>query len=649
MLTPLRVLMVEDSEDDALLLLRALKKSGYEPAARRVQTGEDMTFALMSQPWDIILCDYHLPGFSGIDAILLLKKMNLDIPLIVVSGAIGEETALDCIHRGASDYIMKGNLARLGLSVGREMEKKEMRARQNKDEEALRQSEEKFKTIANYTVDWESWFGPDGKYLWVNPAVERITGYSADEILAMSDFISTIIAEEDRNSFINQFHNALAGTRGENFEFRYLHRNGSKLWLSVSWQPVFDGEGNFLGIRTSGRDITAVKQAEEERRNLEKQLFVAQKIEALGALAGGIAHDFNNILSGIIGYAELAGRQANETARSRSIEQILNAAERARKLVQQILAFSRPMEQHKKPMDLQTVVQEALQLLRATIPTTIEMRRKLPDEPVIIDADYTQMHQVIMNICTNAAQAMGEKGGILNLLVNTENLSTPQASEINLKAGSYVRISISDTGQGIAPEIIDRIFDPFFTTKEIGEGTGLGLSVVYTIVKNHEGSVQVKSQPGQGTAFHIYLPCLKQQMTGSEPSDAEPVPGGSERILFVDDEEGIVELAQRMLSDLGYHVTACNDSREALNIYESDPESFDLVITDMTMPNLSGSELAQKIIRLRPGQPIVLCTGFSSYIDAEKAKQIGIKTFLLKPVSRRKLAVTIRKILDNHG
>jgi len=649
MLTPLRVLMVEDSEDDALLLLRALKKSGYEPEARRVQTGEDMTFALMSQPWDIILCDYHLPGFSGTDAIALLMKMNLDIPLIVVSGAIGEETALDCIHRGASDYIMKGNLARLGLSVGRELEKKEMRARQKKDEEALRESGEKFKTIANYTVDWESWFGPDGKYLWVNPAVERITGYSAEEVLTMPDFISVIIAEEDRESFISQFQNALAGTRGENFEFRYRHKNGEKLWLSVSWQPVFDGEGNFLGIRTSGRDITAVKQAEKERRNLEKQLFVAQKIEALGALAGGIAHDFNNILSGIIGYAELAGREDNETARSRSIEQILNAAERARKLVQQILAFSRPMEQHKKPMDLQMVVQEALQLLRATIPTTIEMRRKLPDEPVIIYADYTQMHQVIMNICTNAAQAMGEKGGILNLLINTENLSTPQASEMNLKAGSYVRISISDTGQGIAPKIIDRIFDPFFTTKEIGEGTGLGLSVVYTIVKNHEGSVQVKSQPGQGTAFHIYLPCLKQQMTGSEPSDAEPIPRGSEHILFVDDEEGIVELAQRMLSDLGYQVTACNDSREALNIYESDPESFDLVITDMTMPNLSGSELAQKIIRLRPGQPIVLCTGFSSYIDAEKAKQIGIKTFLLKPVSRRKLAVTIRKILDDNG
>ena len=341
---PLKVLMVEDLEDDALLLIRTLRKSGYDPAAERVQSSEEMTFALASQPWDIILCDFHLPGFSGIDAIEIVKKMNLDIPIIVVSGAIGEEMALECIHRGASDYIMKGNLTRLGLAAGRVLKERELRAKQRQDEEALRQSEEKFKTIANYTVDWESWFGPDGKYLWVNPAVERLTGYSADEVLAMPDFISVIIAEEDRDSFSRYFKEALTGTRGDNFEIRYLHKNGSTLWLSVSWQPVFDAQGNFLGIRTSGRDITAVKQAEAERLTLEKQLFDAQKMEALGALAGGIAHDFNNILGGIMGHAELATLQTDESIRSQNIQQILNSAERARNLVKQILAFSRPAE-----------------------------------------------------------------------------------------------------------------------------------------------------------------------------------------------------------------------------------------------------------------------------------------------------------------
>ena len=649
MLIPLRVLMVEDSEDDALLLIRTLKKNGYTPAAERVQTAQDMTLALLSHPWDIILCDFHLPGFSGIDAIELLKYMNLDIPLIVVSGAIGEETALDCIHRGASDYIMKGNLARLGLAVRRELEKKEMRARHKEDEEALRRSEEKFKTIANYTVDWESWFGPDGKYLWVNPDVERITGYSADEVLAMPDFISVIIAREDRDSFLQHFQSALTGTRGDNFRIRYLHKNGSKLWLSVSWQSVFDTQDNFLGIRTSSRDITAVKQAEEERSNLEKQLFEAQKMEAIGTLAGGIAHDFNNILSGIMGYAELAALQTEESLRSKNIQQILFAAERARNLVKQILAFSRHVGQDKKPMDLQTVVQEALKLLHATIPTTIEIRHELTDQPAIIDADYTQMHQVILNICTNAAHEMGEKGGVIGVRLTREYISDEQAIEVHLKPGSYIKLSISDTGQGIDPAIIHRIFDPFFTTKKIGEGTGLGLSVVYGIVKNHDGVVQVESRPGQGATFHICLPCLEGQNTLPESSTAGPIPGGAERILFVDDEETIVELTKIILAHLGYQVTVCTDSRQALKLYESNPEGFDLIITDMTMPHLSGSELAQQIKKLRPGQPIILCTGYSSYINAEVAAELGIKTFLLKPVARQELAVAVRNALDENG
>jgi len=649
MLIPLRALLVEDSEDDALLLIRTLKKSGYEPVVERVQTSEDMTQALLNHPWDIILCDFHLPGFSGIEAIALLKKMNLDIPLIVVSGAISEEAALICIHYGACDYIMKNNLTKLGMAVARELEKKEMRVRQKNDEEALRQSEEKFKTIANYTVDWESWFGPDGKCLWVNPGVERITGYSAEEVLAMTAPISVMIAEDDRDSFSRKFRNALTGTRGENFAIRCLHKNGSKFWLSISWQPVFDTRGNFLGIRTSGRDVTAIKQAEEERLNLEKQLFVSQKMEAIGTLAGGVAHDFNNILSGIMGYAELALGQKDESIRSRNIQQILNAAERARNLVRQILAFSRHVEQDKKPMDLQGAVQEAMKLLRASIPKNIEMQQAFADQPVMIYADYTQMHQVIMNICTNAAYAMGEKGGILEVRLVRENISEEQAGEVHLKPGSYARLSIADTGEGIDPAIVDRIFDPFFTTKKIGEGTGLGLSVVYGIVKNHEGMVQVRSRPAQGTAFHIYLPCLDGQRTGSESTGDQPVPGGSERILFVDDEEDLVSLMQIMLTDLGYRVTACVDGREALKIFETDPDGFDLIITDMTMPHLSGSELAQQIIKLRPGQPVILCTGYSSYINAEKAADLGVKLFLLKPVSKRQLAVAIREALDGNG
>lgn len=648
MLKPLRVLLVEDLEDDALLIVRTLRKGGFEPAYERVQTAEEMTFALLNAAWDIILCDYHMPGFSGLDAILLLKKMNLDIPLIIVSGAIGEETALDCIHRGASDYIMKGNPARLGLSVQRELEKKVLRARQKSDEEALRRSEEKFKTIANYTVDWESWFGPDGKYLWVNPAVERITGYTPEEVLAMPDFISVMVFEEDRESFIRHFQTALTGTRGNNFEIRCVRKDKTHFWLSVSWQPVYDEQGGFLGIRTSGRDITSVKKAEEERFHLEKQLFNSQKMEAIGALAGGIAHDFNNMLSAMMGYAELALEPSAEDRRRQNIQQVLNAARRAGNLVRQILSFSRHAELDKKPLELQSIVREAMKLLRATIPSNIDIRQQLPDKPMVVLADDTQMHQVIMNLCTNAAQAMGERGGRIDITLRAEEHSADPCTG-NSKSEKCARIIISDSGPGISPDIINRIFDPFFTTKKTGEGTGLGLSVVYGIIKNHDGSIRVESEPGRGTTFDVWLPLAdSMHQASSRPSPAaSAVETGSEHILVVDDEEDLAFLMQSALSALGYRVTACTSSPEALNLFLADPAAFDLVITDMTMPHLSGSELAQEILKRKPTQPVILCSGYSSFMDADKAAAIGIRAFLLKPLSRRELAAAVRKVLDD--
>jgi PAS domain S-box-containing protein len=645
-LKPLRVLMIEDSEDDALLISHALEKGGFIPDTQRVETVQELSEALRDRPWDVILCDFNLPNFSGMNAIDLLRELHMDIPLLLVSGVIGEEMAVECMRRGANDYIMKENLSRLCPAIERELADASSRSKRRQAEEALRKSEANFKTIANYTVDWESWFGPDGKYLWVNPAVERITGYSADEVLAMPDFISVMIAEEDQVLFRERFNNAILGSRGDNFEFRCLHRDGLKLWLSVSWQPVFDSDGNFLGIRTSGRDITPRKQAEEERRLLEKQLFEAQKMEAIGTLAGGIAHDFNNILSGIIGYAELAEYQTDEKNRQQNIRQLLKATERARELVKQILAFSRHVEYDKKPMDLNLVIREAMKLLRATVPTTIDMRSHIADHPVIIDADFTQIHQVIMNICTNATHAMGAKGGILDLALSQEEIKVGSLSrELDLASGIYAKLRISDTGYGIDPVNMPRIFEPFFTTKKIGEGTGLGLSVVYGIVKNHGGSIKVVSQPGQGTAFDVYLPVLEKAEIKRNDPKAELIPRGSERILFVDDESDLTVLANRILTSLGYSVTICTDSLEALKIYRAQPDAFDLVITDMNIPLMSGSDLAAEMLKLRPEQAIILCTGYSDYMNTEKAAQMGIKAFVLKPLTRTILASIVRKVL----
>ena len=774
--TPLKVLMIEDSEDDALLLVRALRKGGFAPDYLRVETAEHMAEALREQPWQIVLCDFKLPRFSGLDALLLLNKSGFDIPLIIVSGTIGEETAVGCMRCGASDYIMKDNLSRLCPAIERELieaqtREKNRRAQEvlqenqrmlkeaqemarlgfwqwdvktgsvawseqvyeifhlNPDtftprietilalspwpedherdkelirratalhekgayeqrflrpdgttgyyystfqgsydeegrlvsimgtvqdvterkhaEEALQKSEEKFRTIANYTVDWESWFGPDGKYLWVNPAVERITGYSVDEVLAMPDFVAVMIAEEGRDELRRRMERARHATWGDNFEICCLHKNGSKLWLSISWQPVYDPQGGYLGIRMSGRDITARIKAEEERRNLEKQLFEAQKMESIGTLAGGIAHDFNNILAGIIGYAELAAMGANDTVRT-YLDHVLNAADRAKHLIQQILAFSRHTEHEKKPIDLRSVVQEVLKLLRATISAAIEINVHLPRRPIVINADHTQMHQVIMNICTNAVHAMGEKGGTLEIeLICDEITPERQPQDLNLAPGVYAQLRISDTGHGIDPVNLPRIFDPFFTTKKVGEGTGLGLAVVYGIIHDHGGYVKVASRLGYGAAFYIYLPLLTAKEIRTDHQEKKDVLHGNERILFVDDEQLLVSLGQAMLTGFGYTVTALNGSQEALRLYKANPDAFDLVITDMNMPHMTGRELAVEILQLKPDQRIILMTGYSDYIDSDKSAQLGIRAFAVKPLSKKNLALLVRNVLDS--
>ncbi len=647
MLKPLRVLIIEDSEDDALLLLRALKKGGFEPDPLRVETAKQMFTALRDRRWDVILCDFKLPGFDGLEAISVIKTSGLDIPILIVSGTIGEEMAVECMRQGANDYIMKDNLSRLCPAIDRELAEAVSREKRRQAEAALLASEEKFKTIAYYTVDWESWFAPDGTCLWVNPAVFRITGYSADEILSMPDFTAVLFAEEDREPFRRYFKKALTGTRGDNFEIRFLHKNGSNLWLSVSWQPVYDTTGKFLGIRTSGRDITALRQAFEERGKLEKQLYQAQKMEAVGTLAGGIAHDFNNILSGIIGYAELAIVQQDEDLRRRNMEQILNAAERARNLVRQILAFSRHVEQDKQLQDFRLVVDEALKLLRATLPTTIEIKKIFTESPLPVHADYTQMHQVMMNICTNAAHAIGEKGGVITVRLSQEEIMAGTTTgEPDLSPGSYARLTISDTGCGIDPVHLGRLFDPFFTTKGVGEGTGLGLSVVYGIVHDHSGTIKVASLPGQGATFHIYLPLSEGNLQERAEPKKTATLRGNERILFVDDEVELVDLGQKILAGLGYSVKACADSRAALQTYLANPQAYDLIITDMNMPHLSGSELAVQILAVRPGQPIILMTGYSDYMSSEKAAEIGIRAFVLKPLSRTMLASLIRQVMD---
>jgi CheY-like chemotaxis protein len=367
-----------------------------------------------------------------------------------------------------------------------------------------------------------------------------------------------------------------------------------------------------------------------------------QKIEALGTLTGGIAHDFNNILAAIIGFTELVAGHADSGSRdAHALERVMEAALRGRDLVRQMLTYSRKTEQVKKPLSVSSVVKETVRLIRATTPTTIDIRVDVSSESDVIFGDPTQIQQVLMNLCTNATHAMRESGGSLDDYVVTQSNGTPHGVE----PGRYVRLVVRDTGVGIDPDIRDRIFDPFFTTKGLGEGSGLGLSVVHGIVEQHEGYITVESEPGRGSAFTVYLPQIAAEMETGAVIDDE-IPTGSERILFVDDEEALVEMGEDVLAELGYEVTSRMNGREALALFRADPSRFDLVMTDQTMPEMTGIDLAREILAIRPDMPIIMCTGFSHLVDADKPAAAGIRAFAMKPLTKREIAGTIRKVLD---
>ena len=410
---------------------------------------------------------------------------------------------------------------------------------------------------------------------------------------------------------------------------------------------VRDNTGHIVRYKGIVEDITERNRAKEDREKLQAQLNQAQKMEAIGALAGGIAHDFNNILGAIIGYSELAKMKALEGGNViAELDQVISAGDRAAKLVKQILTVSRQHRQEKKPVQIRYIVREALKMLRSTLPTTIEFKEDLVKESGIVNADPTQMHQVIMNLCTNAGHAMREEGGVLAVgLAHVELDDSLASKHFDLAPGPYLRLTVSDTGHGMSPEIRDRIFDPYFTTKEMGEGTGLGLSVAQGIVKAHGGAISVYSEPGKGTTFHVYLPVTPEKAR-EEKEPEKPLPTGAERILFIDDEPVLVEVGGRMLERLGYEVVVKTSSMEALELFRSGPGRFDLVITDLTMPRMTGDKLARELIGIRPDIPVILCTGHSKQVSEEKAKSLGIRAFVMKPISNRVVAEVVRKVLD---
>jgi PAS domain S-box-containing protein len=893
MLTPLRVLIIEDNKDDVSLIARALKKGGYDPDFLRVETAKTMRKALDGKQWDVILCDYNLPGFNVHDAINLLTEEDLDIPLIIVSGVIDEEAAVECMRLGARDYIRKENLHRLLPAINRELTEARVRNALKRIEREWHKSWENYRLITETIQDLIITSDFSWKITYVNKAVRdllgdvdptgmSITAFTPPELLEMQqammqrrmdgyagisayeweivdakgqrvilDILSQLFQENGkpagvlfiarniterkkeaeakknllerldlatkaanlgvwdkdlRNNHVvwndrmyelhgmnkenivdmqeawrNSLHpddaasneaeiqQALRGDKNYHTAFRVIHPDGTLKHIRSYGKVTRDANGAPLHMIGISYDITGYKQAEDklreseqkyrslftemlegfalheiicdhhgdpvdyrfldinpafetitnlkaaqvigkccrqvlppsetgniaiygkvaltgeplsfenyvkeserhyqihafcpqkgqfailfnditERKKMEAQLIQAQKMEAIGTLAGGIAHDFNNILGAIIGYAGMALEELPaESPAGECIDEIFRASDRAKNLVAQILAFSRRDATARKPLMIAPVIKEIIKLLRAMLPSTIFIRQNIQVHDAFILADATQVHQVLLNLCTNAAHAMSEKGGTLTIGLKQMAISEEHPSlREHLNAGDYLELQVADDGHGINEKIQSQIFDPFFTTKKTGEGTGMGLAVVHGIVKSYGGHICLESTVGKGTVFFIYLPMLAQQSAQLQEAKVVPAVGGTERILLIDDQDFMVEMMSKSLSRLGYKMTARNSSLEALQLFQADPFAYDLVITDQTMPYLTGADLAKTMLRIRPELPIILCTGFSATVSPEQAKVIGVREYVLKPIIMNEFTRLIRRVLEEN-
>lgn len=513
-------------------------------------------------------------------------------------------------------------------------------------EEALRESEIRYREIFESVGDALVVTDLGGNIIDVNGAACRLYGYAREEMLGLA--VRCLVSEPYHPQLERDL---LVAGEGQSFfgESVEVCKDGALLDVELKVSRLqMQGKSCMLSVV---RDVTERKRAEAELKKMELKLVQGQKMEAIGTLSGGIAHDFNNILAGIIGYAELAkGMVGNgEEKLARHVSRILEAAARARDLVRQILAFSRRDDTSLASFSAGRVVKEALELLRATLPKNIEIHEQLHSGPDKVMGDVSQIHQVVMNLCTNAWHAMGEAGGTLTVQLESERLASPlSVYDTTLPPGDYHRLTVADSGKGMDAETIRRIFEPYFTTKEKGAGTGLGLSVTLGIVKNHGGAITVRSSPAAGTEFTVLLPLIPGEAAEGTVLPA-PVVGGDERILLLEDEALFLEIAHEHLAGLGYRVTAESDSQRALARFREAPERFDLVITDQSMPKMTGVEVATAIGGIRQQTPVLLCTGFSEVLGDKTAEELGIAGFVMKPVTRRDLATAVRKVLDEKG
>ncbi len=584
-----------------------------------VSPGENFHINSDTSPHPLV---HSMRHFTGVPFLLWAFEQRAGLALLV-----GNNTEDQHLHRPFSerDYEIVSTALIVFIDIEDRIS----------SQKALLNSEEKYRLLvenANDTI----FVVQEGLIKFANSKATRMTGYGPSELIDMP--LAELIHPDDLDPVISRHKVCLQGNNTPSqYSFRIVDAASQTLWTDLNTVTIeWEGKPATLNF---ARDIT-------RQKHLEAQLRSAQKMEAIGTLAGGIAHDFNNILSAIIGYTDLTALLLpdDDPARS-SLSEVMNAAQRAKELVYRILSFSQMHEQEQKPVRMDLIIQEALKLLRPSLPSTIGIEQQIDCQGTIL-ADPTQMHQVVVNLCTNAYQAMQEEGGLLKVSLAEVKLSSEDlVDHLDLDAGDYLKLTISDTGHGMNEQTMQRIFDPYFTTKENGKGTGLGLAVVYGIVSAHKGVIQVNSVPGEGTTFDVFFPSIRS-FTSQEPISYEQPSRGDENILFVDDEDALVRLATQLLEKCGYRVVGHTNPLEALELFKDDPNKFDLVITDMTMPHMTGNQLAQALQKIRSDVPIIITTGYSEKISPETAQMKGAWNFIMKPLSYSDLTKKIRKAID---
>ncbi|HMA61129.1 MAG TPA: PAS domain S-box protein [bacterium] len=512
-----------------------------------------------------------------------------------------------------------------------------------KTEYKLKSSEKKYRQLIETTGDIIFKHDVQGKITFINKAGLKFSGYTREEALGKD--LTDFLPPDEIQGLIERKEKRIEGDDDHyQFETRLINKDGEKIDVDVHATPIIEN-GSYQGSLVVARDITERKQVQREKKELQHQRQQTQKLETLGTLAGGIGHDFNNILTPILGYSEMIKQNFdNNDPNHQYINEIINGCIRAKDLIYQMLSFSRETSHERRPLNIIPIIKETLKLIRSSLPRTINIKQNYESPCPIISADPTRIHQVVMNLCTNAYQAMENQGGVLSIEVKKlyvdENTSRKY---IDLDTGDYIKLSISDTGVGMDESTLQHIFEPFFTTKD--EGTGMGLAVVHGIVKSHDGRISVYSDSGEGTTFNLYYPVIEDQQSHDHDSDFK-IEQGNETILLVDDRENVSSIISQMLNQLGYHVIIANSSKNAVEICQQHPNKFDIAITDYIMPGMSGIQLSHKLREINPDLPIIMISGHGYNIDNKKLKKAGIQTLVHKPIMSQKIAKTIREILD---